>query len=165
MHEFIASLIARIDAPDPESIGCSLIDASESIRIWKLFGGDPPRRPGRSISGPFSADGPYPRIEREDARAVGRALERFVEAHMDGPHATSAVHGLACLADPSTKPLLLRTLRSSVGRDAKLMFQTMLALELLDEPLFPAGAMSRSITDVARNEYCARAYLATLDGS
>ena len=45
MHAFTQRLAERIDQPQPESIGDSLIDTGEIMRMRRFFGGNPPDSP------------------------------------------------------------------------------------------------------------------------
>jgi hypothetical protein len=91
-------------------------------------------------------------VSREDVASLQRAVAAYVEREGVG----SWVLG-KCF-DPALKPLLVAVLRRQLDGDAGELFQAMIALDNLGEPVF-GGVRSRSVLDESRNRELAREFL------
>lgn len=156
MNPFFARLADRLHSAETEQVGASLSDISELFRNWTRFGGDP-NPPG--AVGPFSEDLDFPPTGTEQVEFLKGAVVSFIEENMDSPVLVSAIHGLYVLGDVETKNLLRRVLRFTIHGDSKAMFQTLLALETLGEPIFDPNETSRSYDWVEINRAAATSYL------
>lgn len=91
-------------------------------------------------------------VTDEDMRRLRNAMVAFVEREGFGSWA------LGKCACPTLKPVLIRVLRRHVDDDAGELFQAMIALDRLGEPVF-VGNTSRSILDEAHNRALVWKYL------
>jgi hypothetical protein len=91
-------------------------------------------------------------IGAEEVARVRRAVVAYVEREGVGAWA------LGKCADPALKPVLVAVLRRQLDGDAAELFQAMIALDGLGEPVF-GGVRSRSILDESRNRELAGTYL------
>ena len=88
-------------------------------------------------------------LSQDEMRRLRDAVAVFVERNGIGSWT------LGKCADPSLKPVLTAVLRRQLHGDASELFQALIALDNLGEPVFQ-GAASRSILD----EQCIRAFAA-----
>ena len=129
--------------------------------IWRRFGGNPARAKG--FVGPFCSDEAFPPMGRADGDLLMRALCSVLERWRDADIVSSAAHGLMSLAEADTRPVLVQALRHAVTADNRAVFQLLLALEAIDEPIYDAGLTSRSYDADEINRSAALRYLQRLD--
>jgi hypothetical protein len=91
-------------------------------------------------------------ITRDEVARLQRAVVAYVERNGFGSWA------LGKCFDPALRPVLVTVLRRQLDGDTGELFQAMIALDNLGEPVF-AGVGSRSILDESRNRELAREYL------
>jgi hypothetical protein len=91
-------------------------------------------------------------VSDEDIARLQRAVVAYVEREGVG----SWVLGKCC--DPALKPVLVAVLRRQLDGDPGELYQAMIALDNLGEPVF-GDIGSRSILDESRNRELVRAYL------
>jgi hypothetical protein len=88
----------------------------------------------------------------EDLSALRRAVVAYVERMGVGSWSL----GKCC--DPTLKPVFIEVVRRQLNGDAGELFQAMIALSNIGEPIF-GGVCSRSILDEHTNRELARVYL------
>ena len=157
MHAFTQRLTEHIEQAKQDTIADSLADATEIMRMWRFFSGNPK---GSAVVGPFSEQGEYPWVKADDVEQLKKALIIFVRSNPHHQQLCSAVHALYYLAAPDTKNLLVEILRDCIGRDSNSLYQTILALEALGDKLYQPRESS-GYNEVERNEKVAREYLAS----
>lgn len=91
-------------------------------------------------------------VRPEDVRRLKEAMIAFAEEHGNGSWVLSKCE------DPALKPFFQRILRRHLDGDAAELYQAMIALENLGEPVF-AGRCVKSILDEPLNRALAREYL------
>lgn len=160
-HPFTQRIADLLEHGGTESLADALRDASEMARIWRRFGGDPARAKG--LIGPFSCDEVFPPMGPEDGELLLQSLCSVLERWREADIVSPAAHGLMNLAQPSTKPVLLRALRHAVAADNRAVFQLLLALEAIDEHIYDAELTTRSFDADKVNRTAALRYLKRLD--
>ncbi len=99
------------------------------------------------------------RGEPATANELVRLRERLVERVRSGaPMAGGAVFALGKLHAAGLAPFFVEVVRSQLDGDENVLYQAMIALDNLGEPVF-AGQDSMSVTDVAENRSLAVGYL------
>ncbi len=158
-HPFTQRIVHLLEHGDNDS----LRDASEMLRIWRRFGGDPTRAKG--LVGPFSTDDEFPPMGRADGDLLMRALCSVLERWRDADIVSSAANGLMNLAEPETRAVLVQVqaLRHAVAADNRAVFQLLLALEAIDEDIYDAGLATGSYDADEVNRAAALRYLQRID--
>lgn len=160
-HPFTQRIVHLLEHGDNDSLPDALRDASEMLRIWRRFGGDPARAKG--LVGPFSTDEAFPPMGRADGELLRQALCSVLERWRDADIVSSAANGLMNLAEPETRAVLVQALRHAVAADNRAVFQLLLALEAIDEDIYDAGLATRSCDADEVNRAAALRYLQRID--
>ena len=92
----------------------------------------------------------------EDAKELVTCLATFIRTNPLHADIASAVWCLKYSRDPELKPLLREVLRRAIRRDAITLYQAIVALRGLGEPLLP---LKSSIDDLEGNSQMAELYL------
>ena len=95
---------------------------------------------------------------------LARLRGRLVELVRSGtPAACAAVFALGKLHDADLAPFFVQVIRRNLDGDPSVLYQAMIALDNLGEPVF-AGRDSKSVIAVAENQELAAEYLRALGG-
>jgi hypothetical protein len=100
-------------------------------------------------------------LRNVDVTALATELVRIVEAETPDSKG-HAYWALGKKVDASLLPFFRKQLGLELGRDIEAVYQIMIALDNLDEPVFADGGTSHSSSDYERNRDCAQRYLAAL---
>jgi hypothetical protein len=152
MNSIVAGLCNRLLNPGPE-LRDTLGDCGELLRNWCFFEGKPG---SASIVECQTFEGELPVIGSEDAKQLVTCLATFIRSNPLHADVASAVWCLKYAPDPELKPLLREVLRRAIRRDAITLYQAIIALRGLGEPLLP---LNSSIDDLEGNSRMAELYL------
>lgn len=142
----MAPIIERIVAAlsDPENYGGHPDALRNAGYLFEKFNG----LPGSGWPDEVAAAN----VSDENIARLQRAVVAYVEREGVGTWALSKCD------DPALKPVLLAVLRRQLEADADELFQAMIALQNLGEPVF-GDDWDQSILDQSRNRELAREYL------
>lgn len=105
-------------------------------------------------------------VTADDVSRLRIALVVFVAEHLPPPPVASAVSALGVLCDPGLRDLFRRCveIHCVYGSDTGVLYQAMIALDNLEEDIFPMedGQGHASIAETERNLHLAVQYLKKL---